>query len=426
MTHLTTSGSRLAAAGIATAILLSGCSYDGITSVKLPFREGTGDGSYTVTVDLADASGLTPNSEVKVDDVTVGSVESLKVDGWKPVAVVRVGKDTKLPANAVARVGQKSLLGAKFLELDAPANPAKTALKQGAVIQNASAGNYPQTEQVLASLSLVLNGGGLQQIRTITQELNQVIDGREPQVRQFIERFRVFITSLDKQRNDILDAVARLDTLSTTLGGSGVLARAIDNLPNAFTTLEQNRADLTNALTALSTFGKTARAVVNESGDQLTSNLRNLRPALSKLADAGHDIVPALSIAATLPFPSNTSFPKMFQGDYGNLFLTVDASPELLARNLLTGFQLPGVGGKSNLMQAPPLGAGDGPPPVLGGLVPGLTDSLGLDNLLNGLTTGLGGAKNNNSKSNSSANEQSGLGGLLPGLLGLNKNNGGN
>lgn len=395
-------------ATVMAAVLVAGCDYGGITSVPLPFREGTGGDALEVTVHLREASGLTPNSEVKVNDVTVGSVKSLKVDGWRPVAVVGLDKGVELPSNAVARVGQKSLLGAKYLELTTPLDQAPSGrLESGDTLVLSTTGNYPQTEQVLASLSLVLNGSGLQQVRSITDELDNIVAGREPQAREFINRFNTFISSLNRQRDDIVDVIDRLNSLSETLSSDDVVATAIDRLPEAFNQLDKNRDQLTKALTALSGFGQTAEQVVGESGDDLVANLRDLRPALAGLARSGSDLTESLSVAATYPFPGNTSFPKMFQGDYGNLFITLDVSPELLARNLLRGF-LPTSEGTS-LFEGPPLGAGDGPPAVeqdpRGG--PNL-----VDNLLGGLPDLLGGSSANGSPSTS------GLAGLLPGLLG--------
>lgn len=389
---------RMPALVLALASLTS-CGYDGVTSLPLPFREGTGDDALTVTVRLEEASGLTANSEVKVNDVTVGSVDSISVDGWAPVAVVRLEPDVHLPANALARVGQKSLLGAKYLELAAPddARP-RGRLISGTTIAMSARGNYPETEQVLASLSLVLNGGGLQQVRTITNELDQVLAGRESQAAGFIRRFNGFIGSLNRQRHDLVAVIGRLDSLSRTLSADHVVADALDHLPTALETLDRERAQLTRAMTSLSRFGTTARQVISESGEPLLTNLRNLRPALDGLARAGSDLTESLSVAATYPFPGNTSFPRMFQGDYGNLFITLDVSPARLRRNLLQGFQL--TPGGDSLFEGPPLGAGDGPPvtteapsilpdlpllPDLTGAVGDTTGSLPLSGLLPGL-----------------------------------------
>lgn len=388
---------------VTAALLLSGCTYGGATTIPLPFREGAESDAKIVTVLLDEASGLTTNGEVKVDDVTVGSISNLRLDGWKPVATVRLNADVALPANAVARVGQKSLLGAKFIELVAPSSAAEGELADGAVIKTATLGSYPQTEQVLASLSLVLNGGGLQQVRTITEELDKAVAGREPQVREFLRRFKVFIASLDKQRGDILEAVGQLDRLAVTLDGSNALAHAIDDLPVALEQIENDRKRLVEAMDAVSRLGRTATTVINRSGDDTLANLEDLRPALAGLANAGSNLTQSLSVVPTFPFPGNTSFPYMFQGDYGNLFLTVDVSPDVLKHNLIDGFAP--VDPSGSLLQAPPLGGGD-----TGGSGLTLPDlnrpDLGLPLLDSGST------------SSSSGDGTASLDPLVPGLLG--------
>ena len=45
----------------------------------------------------------------------------------------------------------------------------------------------PEVEQVLGALSLLLNGGGLQQIRVITTELNNALHGHEAEVRDLLD-----------------------------------------------------------------------------------------------------------------------------------------------------------------------------------------------------------------------------------------------
>ena len=54
---------------------------------------------------------LESNSPVMIDDVVVGSVGKMTVDNWHADVEVSVKPDVVVPANAVATVGQTSLLG---------------------------------------------------------------------------------------------------------------------------------------------------------------------------------------------------------------------------------------------------------------------------------------------------------------------------
>ena len=50
-------------------------------------------------------------------------------------------------------------------------------LASGDTIPITRTGSAPEAEEVLGALSLLLNGGGLQQIKVITTELNKALDG---------------------------------------------------------------------------------------------------------------------------------------------------------------------------------------------------------------------------------------------------------
>ena len=51
-------------------------------------------------------------------------------------------------------------------------------------------GRNPEVEEVLGALSLVLNGGGVAQLKTIASEVNKALDGREGATRSVLEQIR--------------------------------------------------------------------------------------------------------------------------------------------------------------------------------------------------------------------------------------------
>ena len=368
---------RLARRGTVVLIagtLVAGCQFDGVGSLPLPLREGVGDGSTTVTVEMEQIANLVPNAEVKVDDVTVGVVKTADVANWHAVLTVGLNPGVVLPANAEARVGQKSLLGAEYLELARPTSgPAVGTLRDGDTIPLARTGRYPETEEVLAALSVVLNGGGLQQVRTITTELDAALNGHEQDIQALIGNLNTFVGTLDRQSGDIVRAIDGLNRFSGTLARDNqVIADGLEAIPPALRALNEDREALVAMLRRVGIFGDVAVRVLDETRDDLLANLRQLRPAIQRLADSGQDLTQSLSGVLTFPFPARTAFPSMLKGDYGSLFLVVDLSPEVLTRNFLGGFDLPGIPG---LLSAPPLGRGQQtqPPfaPFLGSGDPG-------------------------------------------------------
>jgi phospholipid/cholesterol/gamma-HCH transport system substrate-binding protein len=329
---------------VALAASLAGCGVEPNDLFPLPGRHGAGSEAMVVTVELQNAQTLIRDAEVKVDDVTVGGIRDIALKDWHAVVTIGLEPGVVLPANAQARIGQKSLLGAEYLELAPPTGePAQGRLRDGAVIPLARSGRYPETEEVLAALSTVLNGGGLGDLRTITTELNAALGGNEATARRLLGSLGTLVGHLDEQRAGIARAVTGLDRLAVQFNQRREpLTRAIDTIPDGIQVLNDQRADLVHTVDALGELSDRAHRVLAGSQEDLLANLRGLRPAVTKLADADKNLTDSVSILATFPFPSDTSFPSVIKGDYGNLFLTVDVSADTLARNLGAGQVLPG------------------------------------------------------------------------------------
>jgi len=97
-------------------------------------RTSTGHlGSYGLKVSLADASGLSEGSEVRLAGVKVGSVTGLTLEptSYRAVVEIRVRDDLSLPADSAAAVSS-SALGGLYLAL-VPGHSA-VPIAEGAVI----------------------------------------------------------------------------------------------------------------------------------------------------------------------------------------------------------------------------------------------------------------------------------------------------
>lgn len=331
------------AVGVAVALGTTGCQFDGLNSLPMPGSEGRMAGSYTVRIQMPNVTTLTRNSPVRVDDVEVGNVTGIEVEGWHALVTVSLNPDVHLPANAVAKIGQTSLLGSNHVELSAPTTVAPTGqLRDGDVIPLERAGAYPTTEQVLSSLSVVLNGGGIAQLETITTELNAMVNGREDEIADLLPQLNELTTGLERQTGSIIAAMEGLDQLSVKLAGQReVIAEAIEQIHPALTALADRSANITSAITALGELGDVSERLIQTSGDNLVANLRSLGPVLKTLADTGNNLIQALGILPTFPFPIR-NIDNAIMGDYMNLFITFDLTGSRLDSNWLTGTPLGG------------------------------------------------------------------------------------
>ncbi|QOV38728.1 MCE family protein [Streptomyces ferrugineus] len=306
------------------SLLLSGCEFNGWYDVPLPGGAAADGNAYHVTVEFRDVLDLVPQSSVKVNNVTVGAVEKVELDGWHARVRLRVADSVKLPANAIAELRQTSMLGEKYVALAKPTGTEPVGrLGDGDVIPLSRSGRNPEVEEVLSALSALLNGGGVAQLKTITVELNKALEGRENRVRSLLKELDVFLGGLDAQKQDIVRALKAVDRLAKRLGKEKkTIAEAVQEMPPALKVLADQRRDLTRMLTALSKLGRTGTKVVNASHDDTVANLKQLRPILRQLDKAGDDLPNSLELLTTYPFPRNAV--DAIKGDYVNLHITAD------------------------------------------------------------------------------------------------------
>jgi len=290
-----------AAASLAT---LAACDFS-VTSLPLPGGADLGDNPYTVTVEFRDVLDLVPQSSVKVDDVTVGRVEDIQLKGYTALVTVKVRGDVDLPDNAVAEIRQTSLLGEKFVQLAPPETGASTdRLADGDDIPLDRSGRNPEVEEVLGALSLVLNGGGVAQLKTIATEVNNALEGRESDVKSVFRRISSFLAQIDQNKGAIVTALSRVSDLSKSLNRQEqTLDLALDNLPQALSSIDRQRDDLVKMLRALAQLGDVGTRVIQASKAATIDSLEALAPTLNQLAKAGDDFPRSLELALTYPFP---------------------------------------------------------------------------------------------------------------------------
>ena len=329
---------RAVAAGACAAVTLSGCGFQGVNSLPLPGAVGRGPDANTYIVDIANVATLEPNSPVMIDDVVVGSIRSLTVQDWHARVEISVKPDVTVPANAVASVGQTSLLGSLHLSLNPPPGQAPEGrLAPGATIGLNDSSTYPTTEQTLAALAAVVNGGGLGQIGDVIHNLSGALDGREGEVRELLTRLDDFVGTLDAQRDSIVASIQSLNRLASTFAEQrDDITRALERIPPAIDVLVAERPRLTTALSRLGTFSDTATRFVNDSQADLVRNLKNLEPAIKAFADVGPDLNSILEYAAHFPF-TQSFIDRAVRGDYYNLFAVVDLTIPRLKRSIFLG-----------------------------------------------------------------------------------------
>jgi phospholipid/cholesterol/gamma-HCH transport system substrate-binding protein len=311
-------------------VLLAGCDFS-VYKMPLPGGADLGDNPFTVTVEFPDVLDLVPQSTVKVNDVTVGKVTDVELVGYQARVELALREDVDLPDNTLAEIRQTSLLGEKFVSLRAPEAPSANKLQDGDVIGVERTNRNPEVEEVLGAMSLLLNGGGVAQLKTIAHELNLALEGREGSARSVLRQIRVFMRELDRNKASIVRAIEQLNRLAVTANQhTRDIESALDNLPAALKSLERQRTDLVKMLQALSQLGNVGTQVIKASKASTIDALTQLQPVLTQLAAADDDFVNAFHVFLTYPFVDEVVgrdpnvARNLHMGDFTNLSVKLD------------------------------------------------------------------------------------------------------
>lgn len=327
-----------------TAMMLSSCGWRGIASVPIPGGPGSESGSYQIYVQVPDTLAINGNSRVQVADVFVGSIREIKLKNWIATLTLGLNKDVKLPKNALAKIGQTSLLGSQHIELSSPPNPSRELLKNGDTIPLKNSSAYPSTEQTLASLAIILRGGGIPNLEVLQNEVNKIVSGRADQIHAFLGKLDTFTGEVNAQRNDITHAIDSTNRLLAYAGSrADVIDRVLTDVPPLIKHLADKRYQdlLINASDALGRVTGAAGQYLGAVRGDLHTDLQALQCPLKELGRASPDLLGALKLVLTQPFDVDT-VPKAFRGDYFNISILLDVTYSADDNAFLTGTGLSG------------------------------------------------------------------------------------
>lgn len=322
---------RLAAVAAVAAITLSGCGMlsGGVYDAPLPGGADVGSDPLRISADFEDVLDLVPQSSVKLDNVDIGRVQRVELneDGESARVDLVINREADLPAGTVARIQQTSLLGEKYVALVRPSEDAEVAagstIADGDHIGLAETSQAAQVEQVLGALSLVLNGGGIEQYQEISRELQQVSADRPEEIKGFLRQMEAFVSVLDDRKESITGALDSLNSLSQTLeGDTDRIVKALDGLSPGMEVLVDQRTQLVAMLEALDRLSDVTVETLNAAQDDIVADFTALEPILDQLANAGSALPESLQILLTYPFPDSVL--GAIKGDYMNVFITTN------------------------------------------------------------------------------------------------------
>ena len=325
------------------AAMLTSCHWRGIADMPLPVGRGTGADQLTVYVEMPDTLALNTNSRVRVADVWVGTVRAITLKNWIATLRLDLDRGVKLPANATAKIGQTSLLGTQHVELAAPKTPSAQQLKSGDTIPLKNSSAYPTVERTLASVAVILSGGGIANLDAIQTEVVNILDGHADQIREFLGRLDTFITELNRQRDDLTRAIDSTNQLLTIFADrKDTLDQVLTDIPPLIRHFADTRDLFADATESLGRFSDAANRALADARPNLSRSLRSLQRPLRQLVLASPFVAGALKLGLTAPFNID-DVSQVIRGDFVNVSAALDLTLSMIDNTMLTGTGLSGA-----------------------------------------------------------------------------------
>lgn len=270
----------LAAAGICM-LAVTGCG-PGLESLGIG-RSVPGD-SYPLTVVFKDATGLPVGGRVELHNVTVGRVQSLETKDFVAYVHTRISSKVKLPVGTTADLALTTPLGEEYVNLTPPPSNGGAILGADGIITARHTTRSPDVENLLGAFSAILNGGGIEQIRTIITQLNKALTGKASAGRSLIANVNTVLAQLADHTTEIDATLQSINTVSKQFASQRQLIdRALTKLSPGIKDLSADTAAFTKLLTHLSRLGRTATLVLHQVQGTLVADLRGLAPTLDTL-----------------------------------------------------------------------------------------------------------------------------------------------
>ncbi|HEX4252487.1 MAG TPA: MCE family protein [Pseudonocardia sp.] len=274
--------------------LLAGC---GVSATDLPVPGGGVDGpSYQLTAVFADALNLPDGAHVKLNGDDIGRVRQIVAKDYTARVTMDVRTDVTLPRGSTAELRQATPLGEVFVAIHPPDHaPPGPPLREGDTIDLPATQAGASVEDLLASLSMLVNGGGLAQLQTIVAELNSATDGRAVQIAHLLGQTTQTEATLNARTQDIDRVLAASQRLTGTLvARRDTIDKAFADFTPAIQVLADQTDRFTKALDSARKVSDRGDHVIDESGSDIKAVTRDLGPVLDGFARIGPRLGPSL------------------------------------------------------------------------------------------------------------------------------------
>ncbi|MQY19196.1 MCE family protein [Nocardia macrotermitis] len=287
-----------AAAALVSVAALFGASSCAVTVQNLPMpKPGIGGPGYTLHATFRDALNLPDHAHVRIGGSDIGTVTAISTTNFIADVQMRIRDDIRLPTGTTVELRQATPLGDMFVAMTLPtAAQAGPDLKPGATIGLDRTGTAASVEQLMMSIAMLVNGGGINQAAQITAELNSMFGGRAPQLAHLLTELTTVITDLNKRTGDIDSTLNGMNSLTGELARHKTeLGAAADTFPKLLGLFNENNQRIVDLTTKVATTMDAMGDFTDTTGPQFLSLFDSIQKLMNGFTQMGDNFTQALS-----------------------------------------------------------------------------------------------------------------------------------
>lgn len=287
---------RRTAVAIGISVTVLAVSSCGLTVDSLPLPEpGQSGETYHLHAIFANALNLPQQAKVKIGGSDVGVVTNIKTKNYQAIVDMDIRKDIELPKGSTAELRQATPLGDVFVAVSKPRNSTTPALKDGDTIGIDQTSAGATVEELLLSVSMLFNGGGVSALTKLGSELDSVVGGRPDQLASLLKQLTSVTTTLHADSARIDSVLNGFDSLTNTVQENHKqLGQVADSLPQMIGAIAENNKQIGDLLGKISTTSNALGDYANTSSDKLGGLLDSVNQLMVALSHTQNTFGPML------------------------------------------------------------------------------------------------------------------------------------
>ena len=278
---------------------------------------------------VSDASGVVERNDVRLNDVIVGHVTSIDLEGLHARVNFELADDVQVPAETRVEIRQTSLLGEYFLAL-VPDGDGQLA--PGSVVPLERTRRAAELETIVSQAGDLTAQVNIDNIDRILASLDEGLGDDPAAVGDLFESMAQTASSLSGLREDLVETIDSVDALTARLAPeTGRLTTAIDRFADGAEALAATNDQIPTLVSELNRATASLSDTLSRNRDRLVGATPIVRDTLQEAVD---NLDGLASVLTGLP-GFNRGWACAADGNYLNFifpltpeFATVDVNPE--------------------------------------------------------------------------------------------------